>query len=91
MKEKESWHLNKGVPVSIIVVLILEFAGFVWIASNMESRITYNTDEIDELKVEVDRHGLKQHDVDVKLGRIETEIGHISNTVQAISRKLDAE
>ena len=38
-REAESWHLDKKVPVAIIVTLILQIFGAAWIASKLDSRV----------------------------------------------------
>lgn len=34
-----SWHLDKRVPVAIILTLLLQFAGIVWFASQLSARV----------------------------------------------------
>ena len=86
---EESWRLSKNVPISLIIALILQTGGFVWLIANMDGRITHNKEEIIELKTNSNRHDVKQNDVDVKLGRIEEKIEGLDRTLQTIDRKLD--
>lgn len=51
-----SWHLDKRVPVALIVTIVLQFSGFVWWASETAQRLAVveralltNTDERDRL------------------------------------------
>jgi hypothetical protein len=39
MTDEAHWHLDKKVPVGIIVALFLQFMGGVWFMSKLESRI----------------------------------------------------
>lgn len=86
---EESWHLSKNVPISLIIALVLQTGGFVWLIANMDSRIFHNKEGLAELKTEVSSHTLKQNSVDVKLGRIEEKVEGIDRTLQTISRQLN--
>ena len=35
----ESWHLDKKVPVAIIITLVIQIAGAAWIASKLDARV----------------------------------------------------
>ena len=89
--EKESWHLSKSIPVGLILAIIIQTSGFIWLLSNMDSQITVNKDDIKELKTEVREHDDRQNSVDVKLGRIEQKLENVDDTLKAINRKLDEE
>ena len=34
-----AWHLDKKVPISIIVMIFMQFAGFVWWGAKFDSRV----------------------------------------------------
>ena len=38
--ETGNWHLDKKVPISIIVVLLVYLAGGLWFLSKLESKVT---------------------------------------------------
>lgn len=37
--ETGKWHLDKRVPITLIVAILVQSAGFVWFISKMDSRI----------------------------------------------------
>lgn len=37
--DREGWHLDKKVPISIIVVLLAQIVGGLWFLSKLDSRI----------------------------------------------------
>lgn len=43
---KESWHLNKSVPISLIFALIVQATAIVWTVSSMSSTLEQNSIEI---------------------------------------------
>ena len=39
MRENTAWHLDRKVPISLIVAIIVQSAGAIWWASSIESRM----------------------------------------------------
>ena len=40
MAERESWHLDKRVPISLIATLVVQTGAIVWWASRLDIRVT---------------------------------------------------
>lgn len=38
--ETDDWHLDKKVPIAIILTLIIQTAGLVWFVAKLDSRVT---------------------------------------------------
>tara|TARA_R100001086_G_scaffold249570_1_gene189774 strand:- start:1433 stop:1783 length:351 start_codon:yes stop_codon:yes gene_type:complete len=38
-RKKEEWHLNKGVPISLIFAIFVQTVGIVWWAASMDARV----------------------------------------------------
>jgi len=48
-EEREHWHLDKRVPISLIVTIMVQTAAFMWFLSSLSHRVEANTDAITEL------------------------------------------
>lgn len=95
MAEAESWHLSKSVPVSIIIVLVLQFTGGIFMVAQMDSTIKMNMESsnrnarritsLDSRIGEVrDRVSLQA----VQVGKIGTSLDNIEKQLDQISRLL---
>jgi hypothetical protein len=51
-RRQVSWHLEKGVSISIIVVLLAQAASGVWFASKMTAQVEQNTNDISAIKTD---------------------------------------
>jgi hypothetical protein len=51
-RRQVSWHLEKGVSISIIVVLLAQAASGVWFASKMTAQVEQNTNDISAIKAD---------------------------------------
>lgn len=74
-----SWHLDKNVPITIIVTLLLQFATALWFFSKMDSRIEY-----------LERARLEQQGVDAAQDtRLNDTVRTIREDVRDLNQKLD--
>lgn len=93
----QQWHLDKRVPIALILAIIIQVAGAVYWASKMEARIDANTSRIevvDRDMTRLSRQITSMADASniqaVQMGRIEEQIsgmrGDVSRLIAAIER-----
>ena len=82
MADREEWHLDKKVPISIIIALVLQTFGFVAIGSawkaEVESRLAVVEKQVDERKNQGDRLIVLEEQlrfIKESLTRIEVRLG----------------
>lgn len=80
------WHLSKSIPISIIGALMLQFAGAVWMFSQMDASIENNDERITRVETRTDVIESRAQEQAVQLGRIETQI---ITLVDRIDRVVD--
>lgn len=74
-----SWHLDKNVPITIIVTLLLQSAGGLWFVSKLDSRIEY-----------LERARLEQQNVDAAQDtRLNDTVRTIREDVRDLNSKID--
>ena len=83
----ESWHLSKSVPISIIAGFIMQFAGFVWWTSQLDSRVEVNANEIVRLEVRTDKLEEIVQSQAVTLGRMDENIKSIRVILEGMARQ----
>ena len=94
---EQQWHLDKRVPIALILAIIIQVAGAVYWASKMESRIEANTTRIETVDRDMTRLTRQMTTMAeasntqaIQLGRIEEQItglrGDIARLVAAIER-----
>lgn len=90
MAHTESWHLSKSVPVTLIIGLTAQFAGVVWMFSQMSSDISNNSKRIERLDAQVEEITDTAQAQAVQLGRIETRLDALMDQSDRILRALEA-
>ena len=90
MAHTESWHLSKSVPITLIVGLTAQFAGVVWMFSQMSSDINNNSARLTKVETQVEEIQDTAQAQAVQLGRIETRLDAIADQADRILRALDA-
>lgn len=90
MAEKnEEWHLSKSVPVTIIAVMVVQFAGAIWFFSTLDSSVATNDRRITSLENEVADIRATAQTQAVQLGRIEANLASMKETLSRIMVLLE--
>lgn len=84
---EEPWHLSKSVPISIIVGFIMQFAGFVWWTSQLDSRVNLNSSEIIRLETRTDKLEEIVQSQAVTLGRMDENIKSIRIILESMAKQ----
>lgn len=84
---KEPWHLSKSVPISIIIGFIMQFAGFVWYSSQLDSRVSTNTNGIMRLEARTEKLEDIVQSQAVTLGRMDENIKSIRVILEGMTRQ----
>lgn len=84
---EEPWHLSKSVPISIIVGFIMQFAGFVWWTSQLDSRVNLNSNEIIRLETRTDKLEEIVQGQAVTLGRMDENIKSIRIILESMAKQ----
>ena len=82
------WHLSKSVPISIVLGLVLQFAGVVWMFSQMDAAIQTNANRIERHEVQIENMRISSNLQAVQLGRIETNIDAMRKSLDDVARAL---
>lgn len=80
MSDDNHWHLDKKVPIALIVTLLCQFAAGVWFAGKMSQR----QDE-QERRITV----MEQQNVGGRLGALEGQLSDVKAGLNRIDAKLD--
>jgi hypothetical protein len=83
------WHLDRRVPVSIIAVLLAQFAGGIWMFATMSGDISKHTRDIDRLERSVESMANASHAQAVQLGRIEEQVSGLRGDIHRVLRVLE--
>jgi TolA-binding protein len=87
--QDQGWHLDKRVPISIIAVLVAQFAAGVWMVANMNGTIQRNTADITRLERSLETMATASQIQAVQLGRIEEQVGGLRGDIQRLLNRLE--
>jgi Tfp pilus assembly protein PilO len=73
-KPEAAWHLDKRVPIALIVTLAIQTSGLVWWAASLSGRVDTNARDIARTSGEVAVLRDAAQTQAVQLGRIEEQI-----------------
>jgi hypothetical protein len=72
------WHLDKRVPIALIITMVLQFLGFAWFGGQLAERVT-----------QLENARMAAGDQPGKIVRLETQVDNVRETLKDISLKLD--
>ena len=72
------WHLDKRLPIALMVILALEGGGFIWWAATIEARMT-----------NVETWQSKNESLNDRMVRMETTLEGVAKTLARIEDKLE--
>lgn len=75
--QDDSWHLDKKVPISLIVAIIMQTGGFFWWAATTSEKVSVLKDRLDMIAPQADR-----------LTRVEVNIESIKESLTEIKQSL---
>lgn len=79
--EDGGWHLDRRVPVAIIVTLVAQIIGFGWIFGSLENRVA-------QLERRADVQAVIVRELPEKLGRLDEQMRSVRQTLDRIDKKL---
>lgn len=82
--EQQSWHLDRRVPLALIMTSLLQIMSIVWIAAQMNAEIKVNKDNIVRLEANYSELQRASNTQAVQLGRIEEGISGMRRDMQAV-------
>ena len=83
------WHLDKKVPIALIITIVLQIAGGVWMASKLDSRVA-NLERIDAVhERSIDRLTLERDGIRDRLTRLEESQKTSLELLKGLDVKLD--
>lgn len=83
------WHLDKRVPIAIILAIFVQTAGVVWWAARLEARVErmeqYQTDDAPAKAAA----GAADSRHDQAIVRLETQFAQVAEAIHEMNAKLD--
>ena len=85
----QGWHLDKRVPIAIILAIVMQSVGLIIWAVRLDARVT--TLEADKIVLAADRAADRAAGIDrsQRIIRLETRYDGIRDTLVSISQKRD--
>lgn len=89
MSEKESWHLDRRVPVAIIVTIMIQLLGGAWVASQLVSRLENVEKTALNNRHSVEKMEERQRLSETAYARLEERMNAAIKILEKIDRKIN--
>jgi len=91
LHDDRRWHLDKRIPVAILITLLFQTMGFVWVVAKMSAQIDTNTRDIARLTtlVEVQNSNVSSNTTSIAV--ISTGMMNITEALRRIEGAVEKE
>lgn len=79
---REHWHLDKRVPLALIVTIFLQTAGAIWWAASMSERM-------DQIERRMENAAIRSQNIDTLVASQATQIAVLVERIDTQNRQLD--
>lgn len=85
MTQDKNWRVDKHINISVVIVVLVQFAGFVWWASEMDTRMDSQNLRLSRLERIAESASLTSE----RIARIEVLQQVLADSVRRMEGKLD--
>jgi hypothetical protein len=85
----ENWHLDKRIPLALIVTMMLQFGGGIWWISQIQFRIEQQGQAIEALESSVRASSTNSNTLDNRITRIEEKLSGQTEILKEIRSLLN--
>lgn len=89
MSDSEHWHLDKRVPITLILTILAQTGVAVWFASSLSSRVEANTVAITKISNSALAQDERVRINTNTLSRVDETLRNLENTLERIDQALD--
>ena len=87
MTTQDGWHISKSVPATLLLGLITQAAGIIWVVSMMQADIQSNSENLNAFSERVSKvEGMVQSQA-ISMARIDENIQHIRGAVEKMAQR----
>lgn len=79
---EEPWHLNKSVPISFILAILLQTIALIWFVATLRNDVDNNKDSILRSQAQVEYLDRMVRDQSVLLARIDENLKVIKDAIK---------
>lgn len=87
-KDDRTWHVDKRIPLALILVIVIQTGGAFWWASGVQSAIENAKENRDRLELRLTRVELARDDISARLIRLEEKLSGTNSTLDEILRTV---
>jgi hypothetical protein len=84
----EPWHLSKSVPITLIAAILVQTAGMVWQAAQLNAQVGYHAQQIAELKAAEASRKIDERKTNEGLARLDERLLAQTKILERLEKAL---
>jgi cell division protein FtsB len=86
---KEPWHLDRKVPIALILTILLQSGAAVWFAANLGNRVVVLERDVERQRVVNNLQESEIRAIETGAARLDEQLDNIANGINRLERQLD--
>ncbi|MBL4692510.1 MAG: hypothetical protein JKY92_04195 [Magnetovibrio sp.] len=86
--DDKHWHLDRRVPIAMIVALLIQFASGAWYMHGLTDGVDNNKSDIAEIKKLVDQTRTAENQISHRMIAVETQLKANNRILERLERHL---
>lgn len=86
----EQWHLDKRIPIALIVTIMSGYAGGIWWLADLSNEVEIQGRNIERIEGEVEKRTIANTDANNRIIRIEEKVANQTEILQEIKRAVSS-
>lgn len=86
--DKTPWHLDRKVPMAIIIALAVQAGSFIWWASGVENRALTQGKDMESAEIRIEKLEDSKSDLLQRLTAVETQLANQTKLLDQILAEL---
>ena len=87
--EPEGWHLDKKVPITIVVVIVIQLFGGLWFLAKLDGKIEDQAARLAKTEAQISVIDREAREFGNRIARIEEKTSSMLTILQRLERVLD--
>lgn len=86
---EKHWHLDKRVPISLILTILLQTAAFVWVIAQLDEKLDDTVRRVDDVETAMSDRRTVVEQNSTNIAVINANLENMNRTLERIESKLD--
>lgn len=88
-QSREPWHLDRRVPIALILTVLVHIAAGAWFWATLQSRVDVLTRDLERQRLADAAHTAAIRRIETSAAGLDQQLAHITDLLERLDRRLE--